>query len=227
MGRRETESVMLRLIGKTLWRLVLGLFAVVALYALGAVAGGAIPVNSGWRQAQSGVRIYVIDNGVHTDLVLPVSAEGVDWRALVKPEHFGDPGSAAHTHVAFGWGDRDFYLNTPSWSKVSPVRVAKAMAGMGSTVLHVAHIPAPGVGPHMRTLVLSPDEYRRLSGFIRGTFAEGASVHGYGGSDVFYPAKGGYSAFRTCNQWTGDGLREAGVKMGWWTPFPFQVMQWL
>jgi uncharacterized protein (TIGR02117 family) len=218
---------MLRGLGRILWRLVLALFAIVAGYALAAVAGGAIPVNSGWQQATAGVRIYVIDNGVHTDLVLPVAAEGVDWRDLVKPEDLADPAQAAHSHIAFGWGDRDFYLNTPSWSQVSPVRVGKAMAGMGSTVLHVAHIPAPGVGPHMRTILLSPDEYRRLAAFIRGTFAEGPSVHGYSGHDAFYPAKGGYSALRTCNQWTGSALREAGVKMGWWTPFTFSVMRWL
>lgn len=218
---------MLRVLGKTLYRLMLALMAIIAGYAMAAVAGGAIPVNSQWKQAAQGVRIYVIDNGVHTDLVLPVAAEGVDWRELVKPGDLADPAQAAQPYIAFGWGDRDFYLNTPSWSKVSPVRVGKAMAGMGSTVLHVAHIPQPGVGPHMRTIVLSPDEYRRLTAFVRGTFAEGPSVHGYAGHDAFYPAKGGYSAFRTCNQWTGSGLREAGVKMGWWTPFTFSVMRWL
>jgi len=218
---------MLGWLGRVVWRLGQVLALLVAGYAVAAVVGGAIPVNSGWQQARSGVRIYVIDNGIHTDLVLPVAAEGVDWRDLMKPDDIADPAQARHSHIAFGWGDRDFYLNTPSWSQVSPVRVAKAMAGMGSTVLHVAHIPAPGVGPHMRTIVLSPDEYRRLAAFVRGTFAEGPSVHGYGASDAFYPAKGGYSAIRTCNQWTGSALREAGVKMGWWTPFTFAVMRWL
>lgn len=218
---------MLRAIVKTVFRMAIGLVLIVTVYALAAGIGGAIPVNSGWQQAQQGVRIYVLDNGVHTDLVLPVSAEGVDWRDLVKPEHFSDPGAAAKPYLAFGWGDRDFYLNTPTWSQVSPVRVASAMVGAGSTVLHVAHIPTPGVGPQMKTIVLSAQEYRRLAAFIRGTFAEGPAVKGYGGSDAFYPARGGYSAIRTCNQWTGDGLRAAGVKIGWWTPFPASVMVWL
>ncbi|MEZ0243709.1 MAG: TIGR02117 family protein [Sphingomonas sp.] len=218
---------MLRGLARILGKLAFTLIVVAALYAVAAIAGGAIPVNSGWQQAQAGVRIYVIDNGVHTDLVLPVSAEGVDWRDLVKPGDVADPAQARHSYVAFGWGDRDFYLNTPSWSEVSPVRVGKALAGMGRTVLHVAHIPPPGVGEHMRTLLLTREEYRRLAAYVRGTFAEGPSVHGYGANDAFYEAKGGYSAIRTCNQWTGAGLREAGVKMGWWTPFPFSVMRWL
>lgn len=218
---------MLGALAKLVWRTVQLLVVLAVVYVLAAVGGGAIPVNPDWKQAEQGVRIYVIDNGVHTDLVLPVAAEGVDWRDLAKPGDIRRPELAAHPYIAFGWGDRDFYLNTPSWSQVSPVRVARALAGMGSTVLHVAHMPAPGEGPHMRTMMLSPDEYRRLAAYVRGTFAEGASVHGYGAGDVFYPAKGGYSAVRTCNEWTGNGLRAAGVRMGWWTPFPFQVMRWL
>lgn len=218
---------MLGALAKLVWRTAQLLVVLIVVYVLTAVGGGAVPVNSEWKQAQQGVRIYVIDNGVHTDLVLPVAAEGVDWRDLVKPGDIRRPELAAHPYIAFGWGDRDFYLNTPSWSQVSPVRVAKALVGMGSTALHVAHIPAPGEGPHMRTMILSPDEYRRLAAYIRGTFADGPSVNGYGGGDAFYPAKGGYSAVRTCNEWTGNGLRAAGVKMGWWTPFPFQVMRWL
>lgn len=218
---------MLLRLARFLWRIVLALIALVIGYALAAVAGGAIPVNSGWQQAQQGVRIYVIDNGVHTDLVLPVSAEGVNWGELVKPGDIARPELAKQGYLAFGWGDRDFYLNTPSWTQMSPVRAGKALMGMGSTVLHVSHIAAPGEGPQMRSVVLTPDEYHRLAAYVRGTFADGPSVHGYGANDAFYPARGGYSAIGTCNQWTGGALRSAGVKMGWWTPFPFTVMRWL
>lgn len=215
----------------TVWRWVrnvlLALATLIAGYALAAVAGSAIPLNSGWKQAGKGVRIYVIDNDVHTDLVLPVVAEGVDWRDLVKPGDLADPAQAVHSHLAFGWGNRDFYLNTPTWSQLNVGRLLGALAGTGRTVLHVSHIDAPGAGPHMRSVMLSPEEYRRLAAYVRATFGEGASVHGYGGHDAFYDAKGGYSALSTCNQWTGGALRAAGVKMGAWTPFTFGVMRWL
>ncbi|MEJ8631383.1 DUF2459 domain-containing protein [Sphingomonas sp. I4] len=39
--------------------------------------------------------------------------------------------------------------------------------------------------------------------------------------------KGRYSAAHTCNNWTGNALAAAGVRMGWWTPFPWTVMRWL
>jgi hypothetical protein len=44
------------------------------------------------------------------------------------------------------------------------------------------------------------------------------------GSDVFYEGDGGYNAFYTCNEWAGAALREAGVRVGAWTPFSQSVM---
>lgn len=216
---------------RMVWRLVRALLLALVLliggYVLAAIAGSAIPVNNAWRQAESGVRIYVIDNGVHTDLVLPVAAEGVDWRDLVRPEDLANPAQAAQSHLAFGWGDRDFYLNTPSWSQMSPARTLGALVGAGRTVLHVAHLPEPRVGRDVRAVTLRPEEYRRLADYVRASFAGGPSVRGYAGHDAFYEAKGGYSAINTCNQWTGRALRTAGVRMGAWTPFTFGVMRWL
>jgi uncharacterized protein (TIGR02117 family) len=211
---------------RSIVRLAVGLAALLLLYSGVGSVGGMIPVNGEWEQAAQGVRIYVIDNGIHTDLVLPVSVEGIAWDDLIRPEHLADPKRAAASHLAFGWGDRDFYLNTPTWWDVDPIRVGRAFVGAGATVVHVSHIAEPQVGTNAREIVLRPEEYRRLASFIRGTFGEGAPVRGYGGADAFYVARGGYSLFRTCNAWTGEALGAAGVRVGRWTPFPSGVMQW-
>jgi uncharacterized protein (TIGR02117 family) len=206
-----------------LWAVVLA-----GLYAIAGAAGSMIPVNRDWRQAEAGVRIYVIDNGIHTDLVLPVSAAGDWWTDLVRPEHFADPGSIAASHVAFGWGDRDFYLNTPTWWDVNPLRIGRAATGVGATVMHVERVAEPRVGPDVRAIVLRPAEYARLAAFIRASFGKArAPVRGYGNADAFYDGLGRYSLFNTCNNWTGAALRSAGVRMGAWTPFPSGVMRWL
>lgn len=201
---------------------LLGLGALVLCYGVAALVGSAIPANRGWQPPAQGVTIYVADNGIHTDLVLPTR----DFADLVRPEHFADPRQAGQPMLMFGWGDRDFYLNTPRWSDVNPIRVLAALVGAGETVLHVTASPVPGVGPKLRAVRLRPEEYARLVAYVRGTFA-GPPVPGYGGRDAFYAARGGYSALGTCNEWSAGGLRAAGVRMGAWTPFAFGVMQWL
>lgn len=194
--------------------------------------GGLVPANGEWREPEQGIRIYVEDNGIHTGIVLPVRAAGVDWSGLVRGEDLRDPRFAGHGWRSFGWGDRDFYLNTPTWAELRPGRVLKAAIGSRDTLMHVDFIPEPAEGPNVRAIVLRPEEYHRLAAFIRASFRTGADGRaarhpGYGNYDAFYAGTGTYSAIRTCNAWTGEAFRAAGVKMGIWTPFPSTVMKWL
>ena len=99
--------------------------------------------------------------------------------------------------------------------------------GSSHTVLHVEHVPAPATGRAVRAIMLTPAQYRRLAAFVRDTLGPGGKVAGgYGPDDVFYGARGTYSAVATCNEWTGRALRQAGVRVGAWTPFPVTVLSW-
>jgi len=199
----------------------------IGLYATAGMAGGSIPANAGWVQPAEGIRIYVEDNGIHTGIVMPVSAAGVDWRGSFPASDIGDSRYAGFDHVAVGWGDRAFYVETPTWRKVSPAIVLRAAIGSRRTVLHVEHVPAPPAGNAVRAIVLTPDQYRRLAAFVRASLGPGGKVAGgYGPDDAFYDARGTYSAITTCNEWTGRALRSAGVRVGAWTPFPVTVMGW-
>ena len=203
------------------------LFCLLAAYAAAGMIGGALPANAGWRPPEHGVRIFIEDNGVHTGIVVPKRAAGVEWRTLVRAEHLADPRYAGHAFLSFGWGDRAFYENTPRWADVEPAILLSAALGSDETVLHVDHVPAPAAGPTVRAVLLRPEEYRRLATFIRRSFAaDPRGGPGYGGWDAFYAARGRYSALRTCNNWTGEALRHAGVRVGRWTPFSFTVMAW-
>jgi uncharacterized protein (TIGR02117 family) len=206
--------------------------AVVVAYGIAGLVGGAFATNRAWAPAEAGVRIYVEDNGIHTSIIVPVVAQGLDWRDLVRPEDLREPRFAGHSHLSIGWGDRAFYMGTPRWADLRPTTVLRAAFGSEDTVLHVGHLAEPVGEAGVRSVVLRPDEYRRLVAFIRGSFATGpdgraGSVPGYGRSDAFYAAHGRYSAIRTCNSWTGEALRHAGVRMGAWTPFSATVMAWL
>jgi uncharacterized protein (TIGR02117 family) len=211
----------------------LGLFLILVGYGAAGMVGGAIPSNPGWKAPESGVRIYVESNGIHTGLVLPMAAEGVDWHDLLRPEDLRDPRYAAYSHVSIGWGERTFYLETPTWGDVRLKTVAAAAIGSDRTVMHVEHVPEPhaGADDDIRAITLRPEEYRRLADYIRGSFGSDgmerpAHQYGYDVYDVFYTARGHYSAITTCNSWTGDALRHAGVRIGAWTPFPVTVLGW-
>jgi len=202
-------------------------------YAVAAVGFALAPANAGRIAPMEGVRVYVISNGVHTDLLLPRDAAGVNWR-----EEFpvGDFRAAAPdaAYLGFGWGDREFYMATPSWSDVSVKLVWGALAGAGPAVLKVGNYLEPALGDRVATELLTEREYQRLAGYVRRSLVRGADGRpliyrnsGYGDHDVFYAANGRYSALRTCNDWIAAGLREAGVKTPRWSPFALPILWWL
>ncbi len=202
-------------------------FGVIASYALAGLIGGAIPSNRDWRAPAKGVHIFVESNGVHTGIIVPKVAAGVDWRGVARAEDLRDPRYGTFDHVSFGWGEKSFYLETPTWADVRLRTVLGAAFGSTRTLMHVDHLPMPVAGDGAREIVLTPAQYRRLAAYIRASFRDGGARYaGYGGYDAFYDANGRYDAVRTCNSWTGDALRFAGVRVGWWTPFPVSVMGW-
>ena len=196
-------------------------------YGAAGMVGGAIPTNIGWRPPSEGVTVFVESNGIHVGLIVPKVAAGIDWRAVAPASDLTDPRYGAYDHLAIGWGERGFFLGTPTWADVRPGPILHAALGSEATLVHVEHVPGPAPSADVRAIVLRPDEYRRLAAFIRVSIAGGGARHaGYGGYDVFYQARGRYDAVHDCNAWVGDALRAAGVRIGWWTPFPVTVLGW-
>jgi uncharacterized protein (TIGR02117 family) len=208
--------------GKWVGRLLSALLAVPALYLVAALIGSLAPVNRGWTEPAEGTTIYLADNGVHADLIMPVAAGGLDWRPLFPQRDFAaaDPDAG---WIAFGSGERRVYLDTPTWWDITPRTLVSALSG-GKRVVHVEYVPSPDYA--VRELRLRPEEYRRLWAAIRADFAldkggrpQRIDHPGYGPSDAFYRATGRASALRTCNAVVSRWLRLAGVKTSLWPPF--------
>lgn len=196
-------------------------------YGTAGLIGGAIPANAGWRPPAQGVRIYVESNGIHVGIVVPKVAGGIDWRGLAPGADLADPRYAGYDHLAIGWGERAFFLDTATWADLRPRTVLAAARGSDATLLHVEHVPAPRLAGNVRSIVLRPTEYRRLAAYIRASLAPSRERHrGYGANDAFYAGTGHYDAIHTCNAWVGDALRQAGIRVGRWTPFPVTVLGW-
>ena len=198
------------------------LAAPVVLYFVAALIGSLVPVNRGWTEPDEGVTIYLADNGIHADIIMPADAAGLDWRPLIPKTDFASADPDAKW-VAFGAGEQRVYLETPRWRDIKPGTIWSALTG-GQRVMHVERVADPYYAA--REIRLRPAEYRRLWAAIRADFAldgAGKPRHidhpGYGPADAFYRATGKASAIRTCNSWAAGKLRLAGVKTSAWPPF--------
>ncbi|WP_158963364.1 TIGR02117 family protein [Myroides fluvii] len=161
--------------------------------------------------------IYLSTNGVHTDFVVPVTTEVMDWKTK-----FTLPTSQVKW-LAFGWGDQGFYLNTPNWSDLQMSTALAALSGRGASAMHVTAYPSFTVDSDAVELLLSPKEYRELVLYIDHTFQKNEGLYqrietsAYGPYDAFYQAKGSYSLFYTCNTWVNQGLKRINQKAALWT----------
>jgi len=209
------------------WALA-ALAALIALFALCGWIGSSIPRNSDWREPEQGIEIMVGTNGVHTELVMPLVTPEKDWRPDFPASDLAVQ-SDQYTHVAVSWGEREVFLNTPTWWDLSPTTVLRIAGVGGDGLLHVSHYIRPAPSDDNRPLILTRAQYRRLVAAIERSLPRGERVQydGYGPDDVFYEGPGRYTITNTCNQWTSDTLAEAGVRTGWWTPFAGGVMKWV
>ena len=217
---RQRRRSKISLVGRTLTAIL----AIPAIYMVASLIGSLVPVNGGWSEPDRGTTIYLRDNGIHVDMLLPASAHGLDWGPLLPARHFTDPPPDPQW-FAFGAGERRVYLDTPTWWDISPRTVWAGLTG-GDRVMHVERVANPGPRSNMRAIRLRPEEYRRLWASLRAEFdldrhglPQRIDHPGYWHHDAFYEGRGEADAVSTCNQWVADRLRVAGVETSLWTPF--------
>ena len=184
-----------------------------------------IPV-SGESANNKSIVIYIITNGDHTDIVVPVKSSQIDWGKKIK---FSNTTSrdTTYSYLAIGWGDKGFYLDTPTWSELKFSVAFKAVFGLNTTAMHTTFYHSMAENNRCRKILINENQYQRLIDFITHKFrtdSSGNFIHiqtnaTYGDSDAFYEAKGRYSLFYTCNSWANDGLKAAGQKACLWTAF--------
>lgn len=204
-----------------------GLSAAIIVFLLSAWIGSSIPRNGDWTEPEHGIELMVETNGIHTAIVMPLVNEHKDWREDFPASDLPAP-NKPYTHVSVSWGEREVFLNTPTWSDITlPTIIEAAMGGDG--LLHTAHYIRPAPSHVHRTLRVRPEEYARLVAAIEAQVLppEERKVHrGYASYDVFYDAPGTYHIGNSCNQWTSDMLAEAGIRAPLWSPMAGGVMKW-
>ena len=61
------------------------------------------------------IRDSILTNGVHTDLVVPIKSAEIDWSKEIPIENTNSK-STNFNYLSIGWGDKGFYLDTPTWA---------------------------------------------------------------------------------------------------------------
>ncbi len=212
-------------IGKIAGIAVAAFIGSVLLYLAVADVLSKITVNGDVRTTHD-MQIYILSNGIHTDIVVPVTSGVIDWSRYVKYEDTNGNDTSAG-YLAIGWGDKDFYLKTPRWSDVTFTVAFRAAFALGTPAIHTSFYRQMDEGERCKAISMSWDDYRKLTEYILGSFKKDSSENviniktdaHYGDNDAFYEAVGSFSLFHTCNTWTNNGLKTSGQKAAFWTPF--------
>lgn len=170
------------------------------------------------------VTIYIKTNGVHTDIVMPTVNEQMDWSQQIKFLNTKTADTSS-VYLGMGWGDKGFYLETPTWGDLTAKVAFNAMFGLGSTAIHATYYSKITENDSCKKIQISKQQYARLINYITNSFQKDTSGNfiniktkaNYSTTDAFYEANGKYSLFKTCNTWANSALKSCGQKCCFWT----------
>jgi len=210
---------------KILGKCFLVFLILIGLYFLLAEIFSGVIVNKKQDQPKE-MAVFILTNGLHADIVMPVKTEMVDWSQKIK---FSDTKSrdSFQNFVAVGWGNREFFIDTPSVSQLKLSIAVRAGLGMGASAMHATFLKSVNEDEFCRKIELSKSQYIDLVNFIESYFKKDSlenfinisTPNTYGNNDAFYEAKGTYTIFFTCNTWANSALKSAGLRSCLWTPF--------
>lgn len=213
-------------------KLLLSLVSVVLLYLFLGYFLPIIPVQAVATPEQKVVKGFIKTNGMHTDIVVPVKSDYVDWSEKFPFENTLSK-RTDYKFVGIGWGDKGFYLDTPTWADLKFSTAVKAAFWMSDAAVHTTFYDEMKVNDSVKSFTMTERQYERLIKYVddsmdkdrEGNYINIPTNAVYGKDDAFYEAKGAYSFLFTCNTWTNKGLKVAGQKAALWTPTDFGIFR--
>lgn len=170
-------------------------------------------------------QIFLKSNGVHTDIVLPIHSDTIVWTNMFPFENTLGK-EKDFNYISVGWGDKGFYLDTPEWKDLKVSTALIAGTGIGSTALHITYYKDVVEDELTYSYTISKEQYALIVSSIKKAlqYKNGKPIYietssQYGQNDAFYEANGSYSIFHTCNTWTNNLLKEAGLPSAKWLAF--------
>ncbi|MDR4951321.1 TIGR02117 family protein [Chryseobacterium sp. ES2] len=191
-----------------------------------------IPVSAKDDGQKKEIPIYIYTNGVHTDIVMPVKNDLQDWSQKIP---FANTKSKKtdYQYIGIGWGDKGFYLDTPTWADLKFSTAIKAAFWLSDSAMHCTYYNTMKEGNDCKMIMISRSQYENLVKYVEDKFDRDQNGNFmliptnavYSDNDAFYDAKGTYSFMYTCNTWSNNALKAAGQKAALWTPSDFGIFQ--
>lgn len=199
------------------------LFLLPCFYLLMSFFGSVISVNELTSPEESIGEIYLNTNGIHLDIIFPKEL----LPSLLLSDLEIDEG---FNYVAFGWGDKNFYLNTPRWEDFKIKYAIQAFFLTSETLMHVSKYQ--NQQKKWVAVKVDQDQLEKLNVQILSSFHlldSGKKIilegKGYHQNDAFFKAEGSYSCLKTCNTWANACFKTSGIKACFWTPFDFALLR--
>lgn len=205
---------------------------IIVLYGLMAYLLPFIEVSAKDDGEKKEIPIYIYTNGVHTDIVMPVRNDMQDWSTKIP---FANTKSKKtdYNYIGVGWGDKGFYLDTPTWADLKFSTAFKAAFWLGESAMHCTYYKSMKEADDCKIIMISRSQYKALAKFVEDKFDKDQNGNFiliptnavYSDNDAFYDAQGKYSFLYTCNTWSNDALKAAGQKAAFWTPTDSGIFQ--
>ncbi|MFF5382118.1 TIGR02117 family protein [Pedobacter suwonensis] len=199
--------------------------ALIAIYFITAFCCSRITINANPVNAKE-VDIYMMTNGVHTDIIVPAVSSEINWTKEI-PYHNTLEADSSYHYLSMGWGDKKFYLETPEFSDLKLSNALRAISGLSASAMHTTYYKNIREDENCIKIMISKTQYQQLVRYILNSFKKDDSGHliavqsniHYDIGDAFYEAKGSYSIFKTCNTWANAALKSCGQRSCLWTIF--------
>jgi len=127
------------------------------LYVLGAIIFSLLGTHPPEKQCVPGNEIYISTNGVHLDIIIP--ADEIDKTLYNQLEI-----TPKTEFISFGWGDKQFYIQTPEWKDLTVPVAFKALFLKSETAMHVTRYSKSY--PHWNKIAVCPEQLEILNGYI-------------------------------------------------------------
>lgn len=212
---------------RTFWRyfkwFLLGVLSLLFLYTIAALIGSLWATTPQAASCEAKRHeVFITTGGIHLEVVVPV--EDI-------PDHLFHPSlqNDTTTHIAYGWGERNFYLETPTWDDLTLENGAKALLVSSEPLMHVTRHFKPQ--DSWIRLELCEEALHSLFQYLEASFRKNdrqawteVPSEGYTRHDFFYEANGQYHAINTCNTWLNNALKAANVKTARWSPMTYGIL---